>query len=357
MRRQAMRCRWVSALLLLPALGCARGPADRSRQDSTTASHRTDSARAIPAARDSASGANPSAPESRDLVRPADLSPAMRATCDSAAVIVRKVLALDVRREDGSYFDSARETPRIGCRLTALGSFATFGDSLGPVDAVAEALKKRGWRADLRYMADGPDGSDVGLRLRDMLCQVVGHWNGGDEEEDTAATPRPRTEEENRFQAIVECARDIASNQDAGVPDSMWNIASSAGLDSVYAISVRMQYPPYLDGDFDGDGVPDAAVLVEHRASGKMGILILRGGPRQVYVLGAGNTTTGPDDLSWIDQWDVFRKTATMHLTIHDRPNTQLIADALWVGRRDSLSAFYVWTGSGYEWEAHGKPR
>lgn len=281
----------------------------------------------------------------------------MRATCDSAAVIVRKVLALDVRREDGSYFDSARETPRIGCRLTALGSFATFGDSLGPVDAVAEALKKRGWRADLRYMADGPDGSDVGLRLRDMLCQVVGHWNGGDEEEDTAATPRPRTEEENRFQAIVECARDIASNQDAGVPDSMWNIASSAGLDSVYAISVRMQYPPYLDGDFDGDGVPDAAVLVEHRASGKMGILILRGGPRQVYVLGAGNTTTGPDDLSWIDQWDVFRKTATMHLTIHDRPNTQLIADALWVGRRDSLSAFYVWTGSGYEWEAHGKPR
>ncbi len=268
---------------------------------------------------------------------------------------MHQVLALDVRREDGSYFDSARETSRIGCRLTAQGSFATLGDSVGPVDAVSRAFERHGWRADLRYMADGPDGSDVGVRRRDMLCQVVGHWNGGDDEEDTAATPRPRTEEENRFEAIVECARDIASNQDAGVPDSMWRIASSVGLDSVYAISVRMQYPPYLDGDFDGDGVGDAAVLVEHRASGKMGILILRGGPRQVYVLAAGNATTGPDDLSWIDQWDVWRKRATMHLTIHDRPSTQLIADALWVGRRDSASAFYVWTGGGYNWESHGK--
>jgi hypothetical protein len=267
---------------------------------------------------------------------------------------VREALALDVRREEGSYFDSFQEKPHIGCRLTGQGSFATLRNSSGPVEAVDEAFKKHGWRSDLRYMADGPDGSDVGLRLRDMLCLVVGRWTGPDDE-DTGSTSRPPTEEENRYDAIVECARDIASNKDAGVPDSIWRIASSAGLDSVYAISLRLQYPPYLDGDFDGDGVRDAAVLVEHRATGKMGIAIVHRGTRRVSILGAGTAAHGPDDLSWIDRWDVFAKDATIHLTIGDRPNTPLQADALWVGRRDSVSAFFVWTGSHYDWEPHNR--
>src|SRR3954465_3251394 len=101
----------------------------------------------------------------------------------------------------------------------------------------------------------------MGLRRLDQLCLVVGRWDGGDDSDTTSAPP---TEEENRFETIVECARDVASNKDAGVPDSIWSIASAAGLDSVYAISLRLQSPPYLDGDFDGDGVSDAAVLVEH---------------------------------------------------------------------------------------------
>jgi hypothetical protein len=51
----------------------------------------------------------------------------------------------------------------------------------------------------------------------------------------------------------------------------------------------------------------------------------------------------------------VFRKEATFHLTIGDRPSARLIADALWVGKRDSMSAFYVWTGTRYGWESHAR--
>ena len=97
----------------------------------------------------------------------------------------------------------------------------------------------------------------------------------------------------------------------------------------------------------------DAAVLIEHRATGKVGIAVVHGGTRRVTILGAGGAAAGPQDLSWIDGWDVFRKEATIHLTIRDRPNARLIADALWVGKRDSVSAFYVWTGSRYDWESH----
>jgi hypothetical protein len=285
------------------------------------------------------------------LVQPAELPTTLHATCDSAIVIARKALALDIRREEGRYFDSFGDTPRIGCRLTGQGSFRALPNSSEPVGLLSEAFKQHGWKPDLRFSADGPDGSDVGMRRRDMLCLVIGRWNGGDDTEDTV--PRPPTEEENRFDAIVECARDVTSNQDTGVPDSLWRIGSSAGLDSVYAISLHLQAPPYLSGDFDGDGVGDAAVLIEHRATGKVGIAVVHGGTRRVTILGAGGTADGPDDLSWIDRWDVFRKEARFHSTIDGRPNARLIADALWVGKRDSASAFYVWTGSRYRWEPH----
>ena len=322
--------------------GCTRDAVELRRPDASAPSSPVDSV----------SRSDSSGPGSHALVQPAELSPGVRAACDSAAAIVRKAVPLDIRREDGRYFDSFGDKPRIGCRLTGRGPFSTFPDSAGPVEPVGKAFRQQGWRPDLRYGADGPDGSDVGVRRRDMLCLVIGRWNGGDDEEDTLP-PRQPMEEENGFDAIVECARDVASNQDTGVPDSLWRIASSAGLDSVYAISLSLQSPPYLSGDFDGDGVSDAAVLIEHRATGKVGIAVVHGGTHRVTILGAGGAAAGPQDLSWIDGWDVFRKEATMHLTIRDRPNARLIADALWVGKRDSVSAFYVWTGSRYDWESH----
>ena len=333
----------ASALFLLHLLGCRRDSVERRQPDPSVPASPIDSAKTVPLAHDS------SARDSHGLVQPAELSPGVRATCDSATVIMRVALALDIRREEGRYFDSFGDTPRIGCRLTGQGSFSALPNSSEPVGLLSEAFRQRGWRPDLRFSADGPDGSDVGMRRGDMLCLVIGRWNGGDEED----TSPPRPEEENHFDAIVECARDVASNEDTGVPDSIWRIASSAGLDSVYAISLQLQSPPYLSGDFDGDGVSDAAVLIEHRATGKVGIAIVHSGTRRVTILGAGSAGDGPDDLSGIDRWDVFRKGATLHLTIGDRPRARLIADALWVGMRDSMSAFYVWTGSRYGWESH----
>jgi hypothetical protein len=180
---------------------------------------------------------------------------------------------------------------------------------------------------------------------------VLGQWDGGDDSE----APAPPTEADNRYRAIVECARDVASNKDAGVPDSIWRIASNRGLDSLYAISVTIQSPPYLEGDFDGDGVSDGAVLVENRKTGKTGVAIVHRGTRRVTILAAGSGSAGPDDLSWIDRWDVFQNGTTYNLTIGDRPSIQFGADALWVGRQDSASAFYVWSRANYLWESHAR--
>ncbi|MDQ6634661.1 MAG: hypothetical protein M3Z10_07870 [Gemmatimonadota bacterium] len=276
------------------------------------------------------------------------------ATCDSASGIMHEVLGRDAHREDGAYHDSfVGQQVRIGCRLRFDGSFEGPQRIEDPVGSLQKGFERHGWRFDLRYSADGPDGSTIGMRSRDKGCLVSGRWDGGDDSEPDSA----RTKPDPSFQVIVECARDVTRNANRDVPDSIWSIASQAGLDSIYAFSFRFHSPPYEVGDFDGDGVVDAAVLIEHRASGKAGLAIVRRGVREVAILGAGTDASGPDDLNWVDAIEVFPRGTTWHLTIGDRPFLPLISDALWVAHGDSVSAFYVWTGKSFVFEPHGIKR
>ena len=284
------------------------------------------------------------------LVRSGAIPSAVRVACDSASIITRETLSITPRREEGDYFDTPRETPRAGCRLFVKGSFKALPNEAGPVDALWASFKRHGWRNDLSYGADGPDGSVVGIRMRNNLCIVTGRWNGGD---DSDTTPPPPTAADDIYEAFVECSQDIVSNKDSDVPDSIWSIATSAGLDSIYAISLSLQAPPYVEGDFDGDGIEDAAVVVENRSNGKLGVAIVHRGTRRVTILGAGATAWGPDDLGWIDALDVSHKNS-LNLTIGYRPNARVSADALWVGRReDPIGAFYTWNGRGFDYEGH----
>jgi len=327
-------------------VACAPAAERAQRADASAVARPSDSSANRPK-QDSISPLASVSHEDRTLLHPGAIPPAVRVACDSAMVITREALALTVHREEGSYFDSSRETPRTGCRLTGKGSFVP--DQSGPVDALHNTFIRHGWRHDLRYGADGPDGGSVGMRFRDMLCLVAGRWNGGDDSDPD--TSRARTAEDDSYQIFVECARDVAPNNDGEVPDSIWSVASKAGLDSVYAISMSLRSPPYIDGDFDGDGVMDAAVLVERRSTGKIGLAIIRG-TRQITVLGAGTGSAGPDNLDWIDRLDRFHK-GSIDTTIGDRPNIQFVGDAVWVARGDSVSAFYGWTGRAFVYEAH----
>lgn len=310
-------------LLLLPLLLACAAP-DRSDQR--------------------AAAADAAQPSAQALSTPA------AAQCDSVGDFMRQALQLTAARENGMFTD-ARGVQRTGCRFTARGSFEALADQAGPVAALERTFVQRGWRADLRYSADGPDGSVIGMRKLEQLCVIYGSWDGGDDSDTTSVN----ADVSPSYDVAIECSRDVPDNADADVPDSLWQAAARAGLDRDYAISMSLQYPPYLEGDYDGDGVGDAAVLVEHRASGRLGIAIVRRGAQQVAILGAGASGSGPADLGWIDAWEVFPKGTTMHLTIGDRPRTPLAGDALWVGRRDSISSFYVWDGQRFIYEEHAR--
>ena len=337
-------------LLLAIAVACAPAEQKAKSPIATPSVARTTDSSVTPiqATTLSAAGAG-----NDSLVRPAAIPPAVSAACDSAAGIVRVELSLKTDRRDGDFHDTPRGTPRTGCRLRAQGSFKALGEkSSGPVDIVYNSFIRHGWRPDLRYSADGPDGSNVGMRRRDILCFVTGSWEGGDDGDTVARAPTP---EEDIYGLVVECARDVASSSDADVPDSIWGIAAKAGIDSAYAISMSMQAPPYVTADFDGDKVPDAAVLVENRATGKLGVAIVHRGTRNVSILAAGSGSAGPDDLDGMKEWDPHHKGTTPTYVSPYRPNTPLIGDALWVALKDSTIGFYIWNGSRFVFESQRK--
>ena len=124
-------------------------------------------------------------------VHPATIGPVVSAACDSAAAIVRGVLSLETDRKEGDYHDSFRGASRTGCRLRAEGSFKALPNHDGPVDLLYPGFIRHGWRPDIHISSDGPDGSAVGMRRRDILCIVNGSWEGGDDSDTVARAPTP----------------------------------------------------------------------------------------------------------------------------------------------------------------------
>jgi len=71
-----------------------------------------------------------------------------------------------------------KPTPAAGAGVPVAG----VGVSVAPGSAPAPA-------ADI-YMADGPDGTTLGLKSRTVFCLIEGKWDGGDDT-DTTYVPLP----------------------------------------------------------------------------------------------------------------------------------------------------------------------
>jgi hypothetical protein len=336
------RGKHLACIVALLAVACDRGPVARRAATPTAQSGNRSPAASSRSARD----------PDRSSVDVQSVPAQVISACDSVEGVMRTAFGI-TQRADGAYNDSFRGARQLGCRLTAQVSASLEKGGLDRQATVVSLLEVRRWAQDLRYSADGPDGSSVGMRQRDLLCLVMTRSNGADDADTTSV----RNAKPDSTDVIVECAHDISSNADGSVPDSLWRIARGLGFDSLYAIDFRLQYPPYLNGDFDGDGVPDAAVLVTERSTGKLGVAFVLRGPHRVVLVGAGTSLEGTsDDLSGLVGWETFRKGSMRNLSIPDVPREALAADGLWISKRDSTSGFIVWTGTGYRWEAPRSP-
>ena len=120
-----------------------------------------------------------------------------------------------------------------------------------------------------------------------------------------------------------------------------------------YDLSFRIN-PSYLEGDFNGDGKMDAAVLVKERSTGKLGIAIVQGPTGKVTILGAGiGIDNGGDDFEWMDSWQVYSKTGAAHAA-SETSVPHLRGDALLVEKSEAASALIYWNGKRYVWSQQG---
>ena len=112
--------------------------------------------------------------------------------------------------------------------------------------------------------------------------------------------------------------------------------------------------PAYLEGDFNGDGNMDVAVLVKERSSGKLGIAIVNGTTGKVTIVGAGiGIGNGGDDFQWMDSWQVYSKTRSAHAN-GESSIPHLRGDALLVEKSEAASALIYWNGKRYVWSQQG---
>jgi hypothetical protein len=140
----------------------------------------------------------------------------------------------------------------------------------------------------------------------------------------------------------------------SSLPSPVWAAlrADSERL-APYMLSAHLN-PYYLQGDFNGDAQVDTAILVNERATGKAGILLLHGPAGPGIVLGAGKSFgNGGDSFSWMDAWYVYPMSAVERGASEGVP-PQLLGDALMLIKTESASGIAYWTGSEYAWYQQG---
>jgi hypothetical protein len=109
--------------------------------------------------------------------------------------------------------------------------------------------------------------------------------------------------------------------------------------------------PVMLQGDFNGDGVVDIAVLVTRKRDGIKGIAVLHGGEGQPIILGAGHAVgNGGHDFSWLGEWSVYPQRLVPPNLYDSHPPPVLRGDALLVEKPESASGIIYWDGGAYRW-------
>ena len=144
-----------------------------------------------------------------------------------------------------------------------------------------------------------------------------------------------------------------ATPQPRNIPELVQRAVTNGSLAKGYDVSFHL-IPSYLQGDFNGDGNIDVAVLVKQRATGKIGIAIVHGGMGKATILGAGTAIgNGGDDFAWMDSWQVYAKNRAAHAA-GETSVLRLRGDALLVGKTEASSALIYWNGEKYVWLQQG---
>ena len=148
-------------------------------------------------------------------------------------------------------------------------------------------------------------------------------------------------------------AQEPSLEQKQSIPEWASEAFQSTEFARDYLLSARVN-PFLLNGDFNGDGRLDIAILISRRDTGADGIALLHAGVARPIVVGAGHSIgNGGPNLAGMGAWSVYSKGPVQRGADETAP-PRLRGDALlveWVG---SASAIIYWDGRTYRWYQQG---
>ena len=175
---------WVFAAL---SLACSRSPSNsprvRTADRDSTANHDSIGRRGVARAMALGTGVQ-SGVQDAPPAEPIARYPSVKVACDSAQVWLRRTLDTAIVRHDGVFTNEFIDGPRHGCVLDVDGRLSNERKA-GPDNDVMDRFVAGGWVPEFHISADGPDGSDYGMRSRDVLCIAQFQWDGGDDSDST----------------------------------------------------------------------------------------------------------------------------------------------------------------------------
>ena len=123
-----------------------------------------------------------------------------------------------------------------------------------------------------------------------------------------------------------------------------WASARWEAFAKAHALSLSSRITPtQLQGDFDGDGKQDVALLVENIRTHTIGIVFIHRAGTAAYVVGAGTPQgNGGDDFEWMDHWSV------------KAPAKGAKRDAILAEHESSASGLIYFEGGRYRWKQQG---
>jgi len=135
-----------------------------------------------------------------EAVTPAGVSEDVRAACEMIARRASGCPGVTLQASEGSFSDDVAKQERFGCRLVIQGSFSALRGAADAAEVLHGELSREGWKEDLRYSADGPDGTRYRMSKGSILCIVEGRWDGGDDED-------PSYVSSDRYDVTINCSR------------------------------------------------------------------------------------------------------------------------------------------------------
>ena len=100
--------------------------------------------------------------------------------CESIAQVIADVPSLVLSATDSLVHDDRTGRIEAGCQFRLTGQVSAFRGTTSPDDLLRQVLTAQGWKEDLGYTADGPDGSAYALVKGTTMCLVRASWDGGD---------------------------------------------------------------------------------------------------------------------------------------------------------------------------------